>query len=97
MLEDVLNVVRKLGYRHLEGVVLRLLVECFKRHDAVIATDHLRQAFEVVQSIGSESELAKTWLVATTFANELVDPMKVTEIRNASVNTLRALGYTTTT
>ena len=92
LLASVLATTRELGYRYLEGVTLRLLAECLRESDVAAATDHLRQSIEVIQSVESENELAKTWLVATSFSNDLVEAWRIAEIRKQALERLRELG-----
>ena len=92
MLENVLATTRELGYRYLEGVTLRLLAACLKESDGAAATEHLRQAMDVIQSVNSRSELAKTWLVATSFASGLFDASRVREMREQALRVLLECG-----
>ena len=92
LLEEVLATSVELGYRHLEGVAHRLLGDCLYRTDVTAAAVHLGAAIDILQSVDARSELAKTWLTATTFPNSLVDAGRVPSVRNAALATLRDLG-----
>ena len=50
------------------------------------------KATEIVQAIDAKSDLAKTWLVATTFPNEWVEPSRAAIIREQALHSLQELG-----
>jgi tetratricopeptide (TPR) repeat protein len=62
--EEVLATSRERGYRHLEGVALRLLGECWTPNDSARAATHLTDALRILEDIDSRNELAKA-LAAT--------------------------------
>ena len=90
--EGVFSTSKELGYRHLEGVAQRLLGECWKGSDVGAAGRHLKEAVEILKAVDAKSELAKTWLVATSFANNLVEPSRVAAVRLEAAGALRELG-----
>ncbi len=92
LLQGVLATCTELGYRHLAGVTHRMLAQCLHAVDATAATVHLRQATEIFQAIDAKSDLAKTWLVATTFPNEWVEPSRAAIIREQALHSLQELG-----
>ena len=92
LLQDVLATSTELGYRHLRAVAHRLLAECLRDANVVAAADHLRQALEIIELVDSKSELAKTWLIATSFANGLVEPSRRAAAREQALSELRELG-----
>ena len=81
LLEDVLATCRELGYRHLEGIARRLLTECLRATAPAAATQHVREAVSILESVDAKNELAKAWLLATTFENDLVDSSRLAATR----------------
>jgi len=57
-LDEVVRTSRENGYRHLQGVAERLLVETFAPDDPA-ARDHLTIALDILDEIDSRNELAK--------------------------------------
>lgn len=80
------------GYRFLLGVTHRMLADCLQSTDADAATAHLRQAVIIFEAIDARNELAKTWLVATSFPNGLVDPGRHARTRADARAELHRLG-----
>ncbi len=60
ILEEALALDRALGYRHLEGITLRLLGQALSRHDPAAAAAHLDGALDVLEEVGARNEVAKT-------------------------------------
>jgi class 3 adenylate cyclase/tetratricopeptide (TPR) repeat protein len=60
LVESLLETTRAEGYRHLEGVVLRLLGECCIGDDADRALAHLDAAMQIFEEVGARNEAAKT-------------------------------------
>ena len=73
---------REVGYRHLEGIALRLLGETFTRHDPVAANEHLEAALQTLLEVGAQNEVAKT-LVAQAGSSSRGPTMRK---RNSSSN-----------
>ncbi|MEO8857896.1 MAG: adenylate/guanylate cyclase domain-containing protein [Burkholderiaceae bacterium] len=92
VISGLLASTREHGYRYLEAVALRLHARCLMRVDAQGATRSLQLAMEITQAIDARCELAKTWLVATSFANTLVDAGLVDEVRARARGVLLAMG-----
>ena len=92
LLDEILATSRELGYRHLEGVACRLLAECLAATAPAAAAEHLREAVSILQSVGSKSELAKAWVLATTFESTLVEASRRTMVRDQALGALRELG-----
>ncbi|WP_088280906.1 AAA family ATPase [Ideonella sp. A 288] len=80
------------GYRFLLGVTHRMLAECLQSIDGDAATAHLRQAVILFEAIDARNELAKTWLVATSFPNGLVEPGRNASLRADARAELQRLG-----
>jgi len=91
LLRSALATCTELGYRHLTGVVHRLLAECLKGSD-VAAAAHLRQAIETIEAVDAKNERAKAWLLASSFANDLVEPSRAASVREQALQELRSLG-----
>ena len=92
LLREVLATSEELGYRYLAGVGHRLLASCLCGSNAELATNHLRQALAIAGAIGANSELAKCWLLATSFANPLVQAEHLAAVREQALVALRELG-----
>jgi len=92
LLQGLLGRCAELGYRHLAGVTQRLLAECLRHTDPAAAAGHLRSAIDILEAVDARSELAKAWLLAASFANDLVEASRAAEVRARWVETLRALG-----
>lgn len=94
LLREVLATSEDLGYRYLAGISHRLLAQSLCPTDAVVATVHIRQALAIAESIDAKSELAKAWLLATSFDNGLVEPSRISAAREEAFDALRELGAT---
>jgi class 3 adenylate cyclase/tetratricopeptide (TPR) repeat protein len=92
LLRGLLATGGELGYQHLVGIVHRLLAECLRASEVTVATEHLRLALHVMESVDAKSELAKTWLVATSFDNDLLDSQQASHVKERALQRLRELG-----
>jgi class 3 adenylate cyclase/tetratricopeptide (TPR) repeat protein len=59
LIESGLEVSRRLGYLHLEGVAERLLGDCLTADDPPAAAAHLERATDILEGIDARNELAK--------------------------------------
>ena len=62
LVEEILAAGREGGYRHLEGVALRLLGEVLAQDEPTRAAQHLEAAMQTLEAIDARDEVGKTLL-----------------------------------
>ena len=60
--EEILATSQEVGYGHLEGVAHRMVGECLLTADPVTAESHLGVAVGILERVGAQNEIAKSWV-----------------------------------
>jgi class 3 adenylate cyclase/tetratricopeptide (TPR) repeat protein len=63
---EVLTASRTVGYRHLEGVALRVLGEALLTTEPLTAGENLESARRILEAVGAQNDLAKTLVAQAT-------------------------------
>jgi tetratricopeptide (TPR) repeat protein len=92
LVESGLEVSRRLGYLHLEGVAERLLGECLSVDDPLTAAAHLERAQEILEPIDARNELAKTLVARGALSIAVGDPTDAERRLDRALAIFEALG-----
>jgi class 3 adenylate cyclase/DNA-binding winged helix-turn-helix (wHTH) protein/tetratricopeptide (TPR) repeat protein len=71
--EEVLTLCQEAGYRHLTGVAERLLGASLLTEEPEAAAGHLAEAVQILQEVGAQNEVAKTWVAQATLQHAAGD------------------------
>ena len=83
---------REVGYRHLEGVALRLLGESLVATDSPAARQHLKTAQEILVAIDARNDVAKTLVARAALARVTGAPARAPECLEEALTIFEALG-----
>jgi len=92
ILEVVLTTSRELGYRHLEGMALRLLGESLVKEDPSEAVSQLEAAIRILEEIGARNEHAKALVAQAELRRAGGDPAEARHLLERALAVFEALG-----
>jgi tetratricopeptide (TPR) repeat protein len=90
--EEVLAVTRTSGYRHLEGVALRVLGEALVTADPGAARAHLETAQSVLEELGARNDVARTLMARAVLEREDADTIAARRHLEEAISLFEELG-----
>jgi tetratricopeptide (TPR) repeat protein len=92
LVDDVLATSRQMGYRHLEGVALRLLGESLVSREPAAAREALDAAQRLLESLGARNDVAKTLAARAVLARRSGDHDEARTLSSRALAVFEELG-----